>query len=143
MKAKLVAGVELDMLSPAELRSELDRQLARNNHTVEPKYWAFSTPTLPALLTAPDPGFLWSMRLLSATFDVGDGMLVMVKEPSDTNIVGYSSTVDTRHVYQWSSKSGLVLPTVGIYLASATGKASSARGTMIYEETTVGNLWRL
>jgi len=141
MKAKISAGAEIDFLTKNELKSELDSHADRLTGGVHGSYFPFSGK-LPFDIIAPDAGFLWSLKLLSATFDVADSLVITVKDTQPSNMIGYDDPTKTRHVYTWSSNSGLLLSTVHV-LVNGTGLATTVAGMLVYEEVAVGDEWRL
>lgn len=141
MKARISAGAEIDFLTREELGRELDSHAEKLSGGVVGKYFSF-TGNLPLLVTAPDAGFLWSVKLVSATFNVADSLIVTVKDTQASNMIGYDDPVKTRHVFIWSSNSGLLLPGTAM-LVNGAGTAASVSGMLVYEEVQVGNEWRL
>lgn len=141
MKAKISAGAEIDFLTKDELKGELSSHADKLTGGVHGKYFSFSGK-LPLDIDAPDAGYLWSMKLVSATFDVADSLIVTVKDTQASNMIGYDDPVRTRHVYTWSSNQGMLLPTVHVFV-NGTGLAANVSGMLVYEEVVVGDEWRL
>lgn len=141
MKAKISAGAEIDFLTEKELKAGLDDHASKLTGGVHGNYFPFSG-NLPLDITAPDAGYLWSLKLVSATFNVADALIVTIKDSQPSNMIGFDDPVATRHVYKWGSNSGLILPTVHI-LVNGTGLAASVAGMILYEEVCVGDEWRL
>lgn len=145
MKAKISAGAELDILSPHELKASLNDQTDKLTGGVNGKYFPYSgacSAAAPLLITAPDAGFLWSLKLVSATFDVADSLVVYVKDGQASNMIGYDDPTKIRHVYTWSSNAGIIIPTVNI-LVGPIGAAVKVTGMLVFEEVAVGDEWRL
>lgn len=141
MKAKISAGAEIDFLTEKELLAGLDGHAEKLTGGVHGNYFPFAG-NLPIDISAPDAGFLWSLKLVSTTFNVADALIVSVKDTQPSNMIGFDSPVQTRHVYTYGSNSGLILPTVHV-IVNGTGVAASASGMLLYEEVVVGDEWRL
>ncbi|MGA5128792.1 hypothetical protein ACPCTO_03195 [Streptomyces olivoreticuli] len=141
MKFRIKAGAEVDFLTKDELDSVLKDRLAEVGSGVRYKRIPYAG-TLPVAVAAPESGFVWSVKLLSATFNTADKCKAYVDQLEDSSLVGYDAASDTAHVLRWGSDQLILFGTQPL-VVSGTGAAASATGLMYVEQVPVGAEWKL
>lgn len=141
MKFRIKAGAEVDFLTKDELSDVLGDHLAEIGAGVRYKRIPYAGP-LPLTVAGPESGFVWSVKLVSATFNVADKCKAYVDQVEDSSLVGYDAASDTAHVLRWGSDQLILFGTQPLIVAG-TGTATSATGLMYVEQVPVGAEWKL
>ncbi|MEU7164338.1 hypothetical protein AB0A70_06785 [Streptomyces morookaense] len=142
MKFRIKAGAEVDFLTKDELDSVLKDRLDEIGSGVRYKRIPYAGTSLPISIAAPESGFLWSVKLLSVTFNTADKCKVYVDQLEDSSLVGYDAASDTTHVISWGSN-GLILFGTQTLIVSGVSTAASATGLLYVEQVPVGDEWKL
>ncbi|MFE3776033.1 hypothetical protein [Streptomyces sp. NPDC059122] len=141
MKFRIKAGAEVDFLTKDELNQVLTDQLGPWRGGVRYKRIPYSG-TLPMTVDAPESGFVWSVKLISAAFDARSTLRVFTQTPDPSSLVGHERTEDTQHVARWTDNQLILFGTQPLIVAGS-GEAAHVAGLMYVAEVPVGREWQL
>ncbi|MFK0295129.1 hypothetical protein ACIQU6_32305 [Streptomyces sp. NPDC090442] len=141
MKFKIKAGAEVDFLTQDELSQVLTDQLGPWRSGIRYKRIPYSGP-LPATVGAPESGYVWSVRLLSATFDEHSPLRVFTQSLETSSLVGIERGDETEHVMRWQDNQVILFGTQPLIVAGS-GEARHVTGLMTVAEVPVGREWQL
>ncbi|MFE3653349.1 hypothetical protein ACFXO2_37145 [Streptomyces sp. NPDC059152] len=141
MKWRIKAGAEIDVLTKDELNDVLSEQLDPWRGGVRYKRIPYSG-TLPVTVDAPESGYVWSVRLLSAVFDARSPLRVYTQTTDPSSLVGVERGDDVDHVMRWQYNQLVLFGTQPLIVAGS-GVAEHATGLMYVAEVPVGQEWQL
>lgn len=141
MKFRIKAGAEVDFLTKDELNQVLDNQLGPWRGGVRYKRIPYSG-MLPAIVDAPESGFVWSVKLISAVFDERSALRVYTQTTDPSSLVGVERGMEADHVMRWQDNQLVLFGTQSLIVAGS-GEAERVAGLMYVAEVPVGREWQL
>lgn len=140
MRTRIQAGAEIDLLTGNELDGILQKHFQRLRG-VRYKHIPYSG-AVPVWIAAPESGYVWSVKLLSAVFDRNDAPRVYTGDHEDSALVGVGRDSAHEHVLTWTGDQLIVFSTQPL-IVNSFGSARHATGILMVEEVAVGDEWKL
>ncbi|MER5542478.1 hypothetical protein [Streptomyces sp. NPDC002589] len=141
MKFRIKAGAEVDFLTKDELNQVLTDQLGPWKGELRYKRIPYAGE-LPVTVDAPESGFVWSVKLISAAFDARSTLSVFAQTGERSSLVGIQREEETDHVIRWQDNQLILFGTQPLIVAGS-GEAQRAAGLLYIAEVPVGREWQL
>jgi hypothetical protein len=148
MEYKLKAGVTLDILNKKELADVVSEELSAIGRGFRFRRVPYSGSGETVTLDGPESGFVWSIKLLSASTHLATTFAVYINEVALSGKISQADTLnatsggDDTAVFRWSSNQFVVYGGESV-IVRAFDDVDFIAGVFAVEEAPVGSEWKL